>query len=57
MINTGDNVYTTLNYAGGQSTGKVTYYENEFSFIPNSMDNLTKRTICKEQSSKLYFQI
>lgn len=47
MIKTGDSVYTTLNYAGGQSTGKMTYSEDEFSFVPNAMDNLTKGLAAK----------
>lgn len=47
MIKTGDSVYTTLHYAGGQSTGKMTYSESEFSFVPNAMDNLTKGLAAK----------
>lgn len=49
MINIGDSVYTTLNYAGGQSTGKVTYHADAFEFIPNSMDNLTKGLAAKSK--------
>lgn len=56
MIKTGDSVYTTLNYAGGQSTGKVTYLADEFVFIPNKMDNLTKGLSAKSQRQNCAFR-
>ena len=56
MIKIGDSVYTTLNYAGGQSTGKITYSDNEFSFIPNAMDNLTKGLAAKSQRQNCTFK-
>ena len=56
MIKTGDSVYTTLNYAGGQSTGKMTYSEDEFSFVPNKMDNLTKGLAAKSQRQNCSFK-
>lgn len=49
MINTGESIYTTLNYAGGQSTGKVTYHGDSFEFTPNTMDNLTKGLAAKSK--------
>lgn len=55
MINIGDSVYTTLNYAGAQSTGKITYNDNEFSFVPNTMDNLTKGLSAKSQRQNCTF--
>ena len=56
MIKTGDSVYTTLNYAGGQSTGKMTYSEDEFSFVPNQTDNLTKGLAAKSQRQNCTFK-
>lgn len=56
MIKVGDSVYTTLNYAGGQSTGKVTYYSDEFSFVPNKTDNLTKGLASKSQRQHCSFK-
>ncbi len=56
MIKTGDSVYTTLHYAGGQSTGKMTYTADEFSFVPNAMDNLTKGLAAKSQRQNCTFR-
>ncbi|TDX87088.1 hypothetical protein [Epilithonimonas xixisoli] len=56
MIQTGDSVYTTLHYAGGQSTGKMTYFADEFSFVPNATDNLTKGLAAKSQRQNCSFK-
>ena len=55
MINIGDSVYTTLNYGGGQSTGKVCYSAENFEFIPNAMDNLTKGLSAKSKRQNCSF--
>ncbi|KAA5531735.1 hypothetical protein [Paenimyroides baculatum] len=56
MIKVGDTVYSTLNYAGGQSTGKITYFDEEFAFVPNQMDNLTKGLAAKSQRQNCSFR-
>ncbi len=56
MIKEGDSVYTTIQYAGGQGTGKMTYSADEFSFVPNAMDNLTKGLAAKSQRQHCSFR-
>ena len=56
MIKIGDSIYTTLHYAGGQSTGKMTYSNDQFSFVPNAMDNLTKGLAAKSGRQNCTFR-
>ncbi len=56
MLQVGESVYTTLQYAGAQSTGKVYHYDDEFEFIPNAMDNLTKGLSAKSDRQVCSFR-